>query len=899
MSEGKYKLKKLVKTLKSKKGRHTELVTVYVPAGYNLHEITSQLKQEQGTSENIKSKSVRKNVTTALEKIMRHIQLYKQTPENGLALFCGNVSEKEGAADIELWAIEPPEPIKTKLYWCDQKFVMEPLEKMVEEKQIYGVVCLDKSEADIGLLRGKKLEPLVHFDSIVPGKTRAGGQCLLPETLVMKSDGNIAMISELHNPNKVLTVNMATMELEKTDITDKWETKKSGVKITSKYPRTEIICSNDHTFFVIGDTIAEKSARELIVGEHLLMPETVRIKGAAKRFETNIYYNSYIVNEKGRHLLKKKRAKQNLFQRELAKKSDVTQTAISSIEIGKRDIKAGLLKELCRALGIDFTEFVKKYCKPKSGIILPKKLTPELAQFIGYFSGDGSFEAERLTLHERDSETILKYRKITEPLFRPNIRTRFRESKNYYDMRIYGKPIVRFIRNEFPEITGALETRIPSVILRANDKVLSGFLKGFFDAEGYVIKGRGIGLGINNKIMAQQIQLCFLRFGIVASLNEYDNRRNPYSDRPRFVVSFDDKESLEKFQKYIGFSCSKKRKSLEKLVKRKSHVSYKRQIIVTGKAVRAILEAHGMKISDFSKVTNFFRNERQMSKRVFLNSILKEIKDKELKDMLKKLCLNELIAVKIASITPFKEGRKMVDISVANRNFIANGLVVHNSSARFSRIREGLLNDFLKEVGDAVNKTFLDKKEVVGILLGGPGPIKDILLKENYIDNNVKKNILGTVDVGSTGEHGLYETIQRGEHLIKESLVIQEKKILQQFFEGLQKGSLVTYGLDSVIKALKMGAVDTVIVTEEAPYEEIELECQCGLEKKFVRIGKDVKCSKCNQIKKILGRKEIVEALEELVKDYSTKLEVVSSDTREGEQFAELGGIGAILRYEI
>ncbi len=169
-------LKKTIKELAAIKGRHTELVTVYVPVGANIHEISNQLRNEQSTAENIKSKPVRKNVTSALDKILRQLQNYKKTPELGVALFAGNVSEKEGTTDIQLWVVDPPEEIKVKMYWCDQNFVLEPLEDMVKEKQIYGIICLDKSEADIAFLKGKKLEPVVHFDSIVPGKTRAGGQ---------------------------------------------------------------------------------------------------------------------------------------------------------------------------------------------------------------------------------------------------------------------------------------------------------------------------------------------------------------------------------------------------------------------------------------------------------------------------------------------------------------------------------------------------------------------------------------------------------------------------------------------------------------------------------------------------------------------------------------------------
>ena len=61
--KGKYKLKKLIKMLGKIKGRHTELVSVYVPVGYSLNEISNQLRQEQGTADNIKSKAVRKNVS--------------------------------------------------------------------------------------------------------------------------------------------------------------------------------------------------------------------------------------------------------------------------------------------------------------------------------------------------------------------------------------------------------------------------------------------------------------------------------------------------------------------------------------------------------------------------------------------------------------------------------------------------------------------------------------------------------------------------------------------------------------------------------------------------------------------------------------------------------------------
>jgi len=176
MKEEHYKLKKLVEELKKKRGRHTELISLYIPAGFNINEIANLIAQEISLTQNVKSKTVRKNVISALTKIQQHLKLYKKTPEKGLVIFCGNVSEKEGESDIELWSLEPPEPVKVKLYWCDQKFELGPLEEMMKEKDVYGLLVLDRSEANFGILRGKKIKIVQNLDSIVPGKTRAGGQ---------------------------------------------------------------------------------------------------------------------------------------------------------------------------------------------------------------------------------------------------------------------------------------------------------------------------------------------------------------------------------------------------------------------------------------------------------------------------------------------------------------------------------------------------------------------------------------------------------------------------------------------------------------------------------------------------------------------------------------------------
>ncbi len=175
-SKQQFELKKFVKELREYRGRHTELVSVYIPQGYDIIKIIQHLEQEKGTASNIKSASTRKNVQDALERMIQHLRLFKRTPENGLAAFSGNVSGMQGRSDVEVWSIEPPVPMKQRLYRCDKTFVLEPLEQMMEIKECFGLIVMDRRDAHIALLKGKTIIPLRKTHSQVPGKMRAGGQ---------------------------------------------------------------------------------------------------------------------------------------------------------------------------------------------------------------------------------------------------------------------------------------------------------------------------------------------------------------------------------------------------------------------------------------------------------------------------------------------------------------------------------------------------------------------------------------------------------------------------------------------------------------------------------------------------------------------------------------------------
>jgi len=172
----KYDLKRKIEELKEAKGRHTELISLYIPPNKQIHDVNSYLKNEYSQSQNIKSKTTMKNVLSAIESIMSRLKQFKNPPENGMIFFVGHKSVGADKTEMVTFVIEPPLPITTFLYRCDSSFYLKPLLDMLVEKEIYGLLLIDRRECTVGLLKGNRVELLKYLTSHVPGKHGRGGQ---------------------------------------------------------------------------------------------------------------------------------------------------------------------------------------------------------------------------------------------------------------------------------------------------------------------------------------------------------------------------------------------------------------------------------------------------------------------------------------------------------------------------------------------------------------------------------------------------------------------------------------------------------------------------------------------------------------------------------------------------
>lgn len=116
-----------------------------------------------------------------------------------------------------------------------------------------------------------------------------------------------------------------------------------------------------------------------------------------------------------------------------------------------------------------------------------------------------------------------------------------------------------------------------------------------------------------------------------------------------------------------------------------------------------------------------------------------------------------------------------------------------------------------------------------------------------------------------TDDQAVYEFLSSGEALktLRESRLAEEKKIMEGFLRSIGNGNLGTYGTTEVEKAIDMGAVSDLLVTEET--------------------------SRSTEVVRIL----------EKATSTGGKVHIFSSHSDPGKVLKGFGGVAAILRYPI
>lgn len=172
-----YEFRRALEDIKNIKGRGTELISVYVPPGRQVSDVMARLRNEYAESGNIKSRVTKNHVLWAIESAMNKLKQFRQVPENGIVIFTGEASVGADKYEQVSFVLEPPRKITLDTYRCDSSFFIEPLQDMLVDRDLYGVLIIDRKEATAALLLGKRIEYLWGpEESGVQSKHGRGGQ---------------------------------------------------------------------------------------------------------------------------------------------------------------------------------------------------------------------------------------------------------------------------------------------------------------------------------------------------------------------------------------------------------------------------------------------------------------------------------------------------------------------------------------------------------------------------------------------------------------------------------------------------------------------------------------------------------------------------------------------------
>lgn len=78
------------------------MVSLVIPPKDDINRVTKLLTQEASSAANIKSRVTRQSVITALTSTKEKLKLYKQTPPNGLVIYCGVILMEDGKTEKKI-----------------------------------------------------------------------------------------------------------------------------------------------------------------------------------------------------------------------------------------------------------------------------------------------------------------------------------------------------------------------------------------------------------------------------------------------------------------------------------------------------------------------------------------------------------------------------------------------------------------------------------------------------------------------------------------------------------------------------------------------------------------------------------------------------------------------------
>ncbi|CAH8606698.1 unnamed protein product [Dicrocoelium dendriticum] len=232
------------------------------------------------------------------------------------------------------------------------------------------------------------------------------------------------------------------------------------------------------------------------------------------------------------------------------------------------------------------------------------------------------------------------------------------------------------------------------------------------------------------------------------------------------------------------------------------------------------------------------------------------------------------------------------------------------SALRFARLRMEKRHNYVRKVAETATQLFItnDKPNIEGLVLAGIADFKSELGQSDMFDQRLQAKLIKTVDISYGGENGFNQAIDLASDALSGVKFIQEKKLIQRYFDEISQDSgRYCFGVEDTLRALEMGAVDTLIVWENLSVNRYILKIPNSDETKILHLRPDQERERAHFIDpesgtdlEVLDTQLLLDWLALNYRTFGAILEIVTDRSQEGAQFVRgFGGIGGILRYQI
>ena len=191
---------------------------------------------------------------------------------------------------------------------------------------------------------------------------------------------------------------------------------------------------------------------------------------------------------------------------------------------------------------------------------LPRELTPDLAELIGLYIGDGSNHRDgiRFTVGGDSPEIVRWIAGRSLALFDKAASVSKYSRANAYEVAILSVQIKQWFAFLGITKTRSREARVPGIVLRAPEAEACAFLRGLFSADGCVRENGHITLTTSSRRLGEELQVMLLALGIPAQLRT-DVSSSGYES---YQLSVCTRSGFRTFREKIGFASERKARRL-------------------------------------------------------------------------------------------------------------------------------------------------------------------------------------------------------------------------------------------------------------------------------------------------------------------------------------------------